>query len=88
MENAFLPETFQIITLDDRILNVPVDNTITQSTATVIKNEGMAIIDNNDPLEVLEKRQKRGDLIVKYEVEFTKFISDSQKHRIKSVLAE
>ena len=88
MEQSLLPESFQVITLDDRVLNISVSESITQQTATVVKNEGMPHYDLNDHLETLSKRQKRGDLIVKYEIEFPSHISESQKNKISKVLNE
>ena len=88
MEQSLLPEPFQIVTLDDRILNVCVSESITQQTATMIKNEGMPIYDLNDYLETLDSKQNKGDLFVKYEIEFPSHISDSQKNKISKILSE
>eukprot|EP00343_Euplotes_focardii_P006299 CAMPEP_0205812966 /NCGR_PEP_ID=MMETSP0205-20121125/17596_1 /ASSEMBLY_ACC=CAM_ASM_000278 /TAXON_ID=36767 /ORGANISM="Euplotes focardii, Strain TN1" /LENGTH=245 /DNA_ID=CAMNT_0053094525 /DNA_START=166 /DNA_END=900 /DNA_ORIENTATION=- len=70
LDEAFLPESLQVVTLDDRILNISVNETISQETATVVKNEGMPILDLSDPLASLEKRFTKGDLFIKYDVEF------------------
>mmetsp|Transcript_26062 Transcript_26062/g.30070 ORF Transcript_26062/g.30070 Transcript_26062/m.30070 type:complete len:89 (+) Transcript_26062:686-952(+) len=88
MAQSLMPESFQIITLDDRILNVSVSEVITQETATVIPGEGMPVCNKNDHLLTLKKRQKHGDLIVKYEIEFPAFLSESQKKKMKSALGE
>lgn len=85
-DQSLLPESFEVITLDDRILNVSVNETISQSTATVVRGEGMPILNNDDPLVSLEKRHKKGDLIIRYDIQFPKFISDKQKKKLSKLL--
>ena len=86
LDEAFLPESLQVVTLDDRILNISVNETISQETATVTYGEGMPILDLNDPLSPLEKRFKKGDLIVRYDVEFPKFLNERQKKKMNQIL--
>lgn len=88
LDEAFLPESLQVITLDDRILNISVNETISQETATVTYGEGMPILDLNDPLSPLEKRFKKGDLIVRYDVEFPKFLNERQKKKMNQILSQ
>ena len=88
LDEAFLPDSLQVVTLDDRILNISINETISQETATVVRGEGMPILNLTDPLSSLEKNFNKGDLIVKYNVEFPKFLSASQKEKMKKVLKQ
>jgi DnaJ family protein B protein 4 len=87
-EDTMIPESFQITTLDDRILNVSINETISQETATVVRDEGMPILNLADPLVSMEKRNTKGDLIVKYEIEFPRSLSYDQKQKIGRILKE
>lgn len=87
-EDSMIPESFQVTTLDDRILNISINETISQETATVVNGEGMPILNLNDPLVSIEARNARGHLIVKYEIEFPKSLSYEQKQKISKILKE
>lgn len=86
LEDAILAESYQIKTLDDRELFVSVDEIISQQTATIISGEGMPIITaHQHELSSLSGSQEKGDLIIRYDIEFPKFLSNAQKDAIESI---
>ena len=87
LEESILAESFEITTLDDRVLFVSIDEIISPQTTTVIKGEGMPILtEQQDALCSLSGRQPRGNLIIRYDIQFPKFLSDAQKKAIESVI--
>jgi len=76
-----------VTTLDDRILNVSITEMISQETATVVKGEGMPVLDTKDHLVSLEDRHKHGDLIIKFEVDFPKSLTTDQKQKLNKIIS-
>ena len=87
LEEAILAESFQITTLDDRVLFISVDEIISQQTATLVKGEGMPVItDDLNELSALSGTQPRGDLIIRYDIQFPKFLSNQQKEALEKII--
>lgn len=55
LEDSMIPESFQVTTLDDRILSISINETISQQTATVVKGEGMPVLDQSNYLGEIGK---------------------------------
>jgi len=85
LQQALRAEPAELVTLDGRLLKVPVDEVVTPKTLIKIEGEGMPIppVKGADPLEPLRK----GDLYVRFEIKFPKKLSDDQRQRLQSVLA-
>lgn len=64
-------------TLDNRILRISVKDIVTQNFVKIVKGEGMPHSKNNSV---------RGDLLLTFDIEFPKSLSDSQKEVLKSSL--
>jgi DnaJ-class molecular chaperone len=62
-------------TIDNEEIKEAVDQVIGPSTEKVIKGKGMPI-ENNDPLGPIKKTYRRGDLIVKFDIQFPTQLSD------------
>ena len=84
LQQALKAEPVAIPTLDGRILKVSVDQLITPKSVIKIEGEGMPILEqsNNHPLDA----QRRGDLYVRFEIQFPKKLSEAQRVRLDSVL--
>lgn len=61
------PVVFQ--TLDGRSLNIAIDEVIAPQTVKPVTGEGMPI-QSNDPLAALKLSHTRGDLYIKFDIQF------------------
>lgn len=83
LQQALKSEPVAIPTLDGRILKVSVDQLITPKSVIKIEGEGMPILEqSNHPLNA----QRRGDLYVRFEIQFPKKLSEAQRVRLDTVL--
>jgi len=79
-------EPVEINSLDDRKLIITMDEIISPQTIKVIKGEGMTIYDKEDPIKSLLFREKKGDLYLKFNIIFPKFIDPEKKEEIINLL--
>lgn len=77
-----------ITTLDNRKLTIAMDEIISPQTVKVVKSEGMPIHNKNDPLQNLLFKEKKGDLYIKFEISFPKFIDPEKKEEIVRLLSD
>ena len=63
------------------------DQVVNPMTVKTIKGEGMTIY-NEDPLAELKGTAKKGDLFVKYEIEFPTCMPQWKKDQIVEILIE
>lgn len=71
--------TVEIVTLDDRILNIPINDIIKPGYTKIVPGEGMPI--SQDP-------SKKGDLVIEFEIEFPTSLSPERKDLIKRALLQ
>ena len=74
--------------LDGRKLNISMDEIISPDTIKIIKNEGMPIIDEEKPIESVTLENKKGDLYIKFDIQFPDYINDKKKRKIIALLEE
>jgi len=74
--DALNSELVHIKALDDRNLIISMDEIINPQTIKVVKKEGMPIYDENDPLQNILFNEKKGDLIIKFDIYFPKIINN------------
>ena len=74
--------------LDGRVLNISMDEIISPDTVKVVKNEGMPILDEEKPIESIALDNKKGDLFIKFDIQFPDYINDKKKQRIISLLED
>ncbi|KAJ3313091.1 Mitochondrial translocator assembly and maintenance protein 41 [Boothiomyces sp. JEL0838] len=72
--NALIGHHVEVLTLDGRILRIPVNETINLETVKTVKGEGMPN----------SKTKKKGDLIIKFKPTFPKSLTDQQKALLKN----
>lgn len=75
-----------IFTLDNRKIIVTMDEIISPQTVKTVKLEGMPIYNKEDPLQNLVDKEKKGDLFVKFDIIFPKFIEPTKKEEITNLL--
>mmetsp|Transcript_42213 Transcript_42213/g.30919 ORF Transcript_42213/g.30919 Transcript_42213/m.30919 type:complete len:140 (+) Transcript_42213:588-1007(+) len=75
------------VSLDGEQIQVAVDEIISPETTKVLPGKGMPIL-NNDPLGPLKKAYQRGNLVLKFDVQFPKYLSAEQKDRVTEILNE
>ena len=83
---ALNSEPVSLITLDSRRLTIAMDEIISPQTVKMVKGEGMPIYNKEDPLNHLLFKEKRGDLYIKFEIQFPKFIDPEKKEEITRLL--
>lgn len=83
---ALRSEPVEINSLDDRKIIITMDEIISPQTIKLIKGEGMPIYNKADPIQGLLFREKRGDLYIKFDIVFPKFIDPEKKEEIISLL--
>ena len=74
--------------LDGRVLNISMDEIISPDTVKVVKNEGMPIIEQENPIESITLDNKKGDLYIKFDIQFPDYINDKKKQKIIELLEE
>lgn len=77
LSDALCGTTLSLKTLDDRVLSIPISEVVSPGYYKTIKNEGMPI--SKEP-------GKKGDLVLKFNIIFPSYISDSKKTQLRSLL--
>jgi DnaJ-class molecular chaperone len=77
LEQALTGTSVQVQTLDNRVINIPINEIVTPQYQKIIPNEGMPIRNS------IEK----GNLILKFDVKFPKDLNPQQKESIKRTLS-
>ena len=73
--------------IDNKTVEVAVDEIINQSSQKVIAGMGMPIL-NNDPLGPIKRNFQRGNLIVKFDIQFPTELSEAQRNALSQILDE
>ena len=74
--------------LDGRMLNIAMDEIISPDTCKEVKGEGMPIINDEYPIESIALDNKKGNLYIKFDIQFPDYINEKKKQRIISLLEE
>ena len=85
---ALNSEPVSLKTLDDRKLVITMDEIISPQTVKTVKNEGMPIYNAKDLVQNILFKEKKGDLFIKFEIIFPKFLEPSKKEEISRLLEE
>ena len=83
MSEAIISKPIQIVSLDNRVLNIFVDEIVSPNSVKKVSDEGMPIINNIITNEVL-----KGILFVNFNIIFPKYISPDKKEQITNILDE
>lgn len=77
LEQALLGFTLPVITLDRRLLQIPITRVVSPEYEKLVEGEGMP--DCNEPI-------KRGDIIISFNIQFPKYIPKVNKPLIRKAL--
>merc|ERR1719158_108337 len=66
----------EVQTLDRRTISIPITNIVKNNEAKVVPNEGMPVVG----------KSTRGNLLIKFDVQFPEMLSNAQKEKITEVL--
>lgn len=69
------------------MIEISVDSVITPQTEKIIKGKGMPIF-NNDPLGPIKRNFERGNLIIKFDIEFPDTLSEDKRKQLTAILDE
>lgn len=76
LANSLIGVVIDVETLDNRLLKIPINDTITSDYSKSVFGEGMPIY----------KSKTRGNLVIKFMTIFPTNLSDVQKHLLKQAL--
>lgn len=82
LAEALLSKSIQIITLDNRVLNVFLDEIVTPSSVKEVKGEGFVISNNYSEIKDV------GQLYILFSIIFPKFLNPENKELITNLLRE
>lgn len=85
LSDALSATAVEFNTLEGEIIKFRPDDIITPEFQKVFEGKGMPIY-NDNPLSPLMMDHDRGDFILKFQIEFPKSLSDTQKNRLVAVL--
>jgi DnaJ-class molecular chaperone len=74
-------------TIENDQIEISIDSVIGPDSFRVIPGKGMPIL-NNDPLSPLKRDYGKGDLIVKFDIQFPKNLDETKKNELSAVLDE
>ena len=72
--------------LDGRVITISMDEIISPDTVKVVKNEGMPIINMEEKIESVVLEQKKGDLFIRFDIQFPSYLNEKKKQKIISLL--
>ena len=85
LAQALNSEPVKITTLDNRKLAVTMDEIISPQTVKIVKGEGMPIYTKE--ISVKDFRGKKGDLYIKFDIQFPEYIDPVKKEEIIRLLS-
>ncbi|EGR31575.1 hypothetical protein IMG5_106680 [Ichthyophthirius multifiliis] len=87
--DSLLGNPVQFITLDGRKLHIPIDQIVGPKTYKLIKGEGMTIYNSDEfKVENFNKPLQRGDLYIKFEIEFPTKIDENRRDELIEILGQ
>jgi len=86
LQEALNASPIQFKTIDNENVHLGVDEVIQPNTVKVLRGKGMPIY-NDDPLAPVMMNHSRGDMIVKFDIQFPKRVTPSM-HKLADLLDE
>eukprot|EP01016_Furgasonia_blochmanni_P034292 TRINITY_DN3679_c0_g1_i3.p2 TRINITY_DN3679_c0_g1~~TRINITY_DN3679_c0_g1_i3.p2 ORF type:complete len:214 (-),score=49.83 TRINITY_DN3679_c0_g1_i3:938-1579(-) len=85
---ALCAEPVTLTTLDSRKLYVSMDEVISPKTLKLVKGEGMPLLNNaNHAVTNLNKPLQKGDLYIKFEIQFPTNLNEEKRDELRRILA-
>lgn len=88
LADALVPESIVITTLDFRHLTVSLDQIISPKYVKKVEGEGMPIARDDTKAENFNKTLNRGDLYIKFDIQFPTSLSEDQKEAVRQHLSD
>jgi len=73
--------------IDGEMIEVSIDEVISPQTEKVLPGKGMPIL-NDDPLGPIKRNFARGNLVIKFDIQFPSELSERQRQELTSILDE
>ena len=86
LAQALNSEPVKITTLDNRKIAITMDEIISPQTVKIVKGEGMPVYKKDTDIRDLSV--KKGDLFIKFDIEFPEYIEPEKKEEIIRLLKE
>ncbi len=80
-----IPISFE--TIDGEVIKLSAPEVVSPDTTIELPGKGMPILDDN-PLGPIKKSFQRGDLFVKFDIEFPRYLSEDKKQELTAILDE
>lgn len=77
--DALQCKTIQVYTLDNRVLNIFLDEIVSPNTVKIIKGEGLYFKNSTE---------NKGDLYISFNILFPKYLPPENKERISTLLED
>lgn len=87
LQDALLSNQIEVENIDWEKIKILIDEMITPQLIKIIPNKGMPIF-SKDPAYLLNPLSKRGNLKVKFDIEFPSNLSQDQKDQLTAVLSD
>ena len=75
-------------TIENEQIELSVDEVISPQTVKILHGKGMPIEDVVDPLAPVRLNHRKGNLIVRFDIQFPEQLSETQKEDFAAVLDE
>uniref|UniRef100_A0A7S3MTD8 Chaperone DnaJ C-terminal domain-containing protein n=1 Tax=Strombidium inclinatum TaxID=197538 RepID=A0A7S3MTD8_9SPIT len=85
LQDAIQAGPISISTIEDELIELGIDEVITPETVKIIRGKGMPIL-NNDPLGPIKRDYGRGNLVVKFDIEFPQNMDSKKKNALTELL--
>ena len=79
--DALRSQPFSFVSLEGETLQLALDEVITQHSQKVLPERGMPIV-NENPLGPIKRDFERGNLIVKFDIQFPQKMSEEQRKQV------
>ena len=87
LQEAMIAGPISFKTIDNERVELAIDEVITPETMKVIPGKGMPIL-NNDPLGPIKRDFGRGNLLIKFDIQFPDNMDSKKKNALTELLDE
>ena len=75
-------------TIEGETIDASFDEVVSPQTMKIVPGKGMPIEQHADPLAPLKKNYKKGNLVVKFDIQFPTGLTQEKKEALSAVLEE
>ncbi len=85
---ALRSQPIRFVTIENETLEIALDEVIDQHSEKIIVGKGMPIFKENQPLGAIKREFNKGNLVVRFDIQFPSKLSEQQRIEITKVLDE